>query len=88
MRSAFFMCVDNWRMQPTYRAPRFSPKTVGLMAAVVTVVAGLRPRVLARVDWGLLLVFVLMFVDLRLVAARDAGRNYITIASEFLGQDA
>jgi PTS system mannose-specific IIA component len=22
------------------------------------------------------------------VAARDAGRNYITIASEFLGQDA
>ena len=27
-------------------------------------------------------------VDKAVVAARDAGRNYITIASEFLGQDA
>ena len=42
-------------------------------AAVAAVVAGLRPRVLARVDWGLLLVFVLMFIDLRLVAGLDAG---------------
>ena len=29
-----------------------------------------------------------MKLDEAVVAARDAGRNYITIASEFLGQDA
>jgi mannose PTS system EIIA component len=29
-----------------------------------------------------------MVLDKAVVAARDAGRNYITIASEFLGQDA
>jgi PTS system mannose-specific IIA component len=29
-----------------------------------------------------------MGLDKAVVAARDAGRNYITIASEFLGQDA
>lgn len=33
-----------------------------------------RPRVLARIDWGLLLVFALMFIDLRLVAELDAVR--------------
>ena len=41
------------------------------------VLAGLlvwRPRVLLRVDWGLLLVFVLMFIDLRLVAELDGVR--------------
>ncbi len=44
--------------------------------AVVTVVMLLlRPRVLARVDWGLLLVFVLMFVDLRLIAGQDVVRS-------------
>ncbi|MFM9914410.1 MAG: SLC13 family permease [Rhizobacter sp.] len=46
-------------------------------AAVVTVVAGLRTRVLARVDWGLLLVFVLMFIDLRLIAGLDAVQAVI-----------
>ncbi|MDL2336573.1 MAG: SLC13 family permease [Pseudomonadota bacterium] len=46
-------------------------------AAVATVVAVLRPRVLARVDWGLLLVFVLMFIDLRLVAGLDAVQGVI-----------
>lgn len=46
-------------------------------AAVVIVVGGLRPRVLARVDWGLLLVFVLMFIDLRLVAGLDAVQGVI-----------
>ena len=38
------------------------------MAAVAVVVGGLRPAVLRQLDWGLLLVFVLMFVDLRLLA--------------------
>ena len=40
-------------------------------AAVVSVLAlflALRPRVVAQLDWGLLLVFVLMFIDLRLIA--------------------
>ena len=38
------------------------------VVVVLTLFALLRPRVLARVDWGLLLVFALMFVDLRLLA--------------------
>lgn len=47
-------------------------------AAVAVVIAGLRPRVLARVDWGLLLLFVLMFIDLRLLAGLDAVRAVIS----------
>lgn len=38
------------------------------LLAVLALMGALRPAVLARLDWGLLLVFVLMFVDLRLVA--------------------
>ena len=38
-------------------------------------VLGLRPRVLAQLDWGLLLVFVLMFVDLRLLAGLGVVRD-------------
>lgn len=38
------------------------------VAAVVLAMAVLRPRVLVQTDWALLLVFVLMFVDLRLLA--------------------
>ena len=38
------------------------------LAAVMGLLMLLRPAVLARLDWGLLLVFVLMFVDLRLIA--------------------
>ena len=37
--------------------------------------AWLRPRVLAHLDWGLLMVFVLMFVDLRLVAGLSGVRD-------------
>jgi di/tricarboxylate transporter len=35
---------------------------------VLLVMLVLRPRVLALLDWGLLLLFILMFIDLRLVA--------------------
>ena len=38
------------------------------LAAVAVAVLVLRPRVLLQLDWGLLLVFVLMFIDLRLIA--------------------
>lgn len=38
------------------------------MAAVAVLIGGLRPAVLRQLDWGLLLVFVLMFIDLRLLA--------------------
>ena len=38
------------------------------LAGVACVLLVLRPRVLLHLDWGLLLVFVLMFVDLRLIA--------------------
>ncbi|MFD2273515.1 hypothetical protein ACFS07_27300 [Undibacterium arcticum] len=34
-------------------------------------------KVLARVDWGLILVFVLMFIDLRLLAQLDLVRDVI-----------
>lgn len=46
-------------------------------AAVFAVLLLWRPRVLARVDWGLLLVFVLMFIDLRLIAGQGAVRGAI-----------
>ena len=35
----------------------------------------MRPRVLAQLDWGLLLVFVLMFIDLRLLAGLGVVRH-------------
>jgi di/tricarboxylate transporter len=57
------------------------------LAAVLLVLATfavLRPRVLAQLDWGLLLVFVLMFVDLRLVAGLDVVRG--AMGSLGLGQ--
>ena len=38
------------------------------VAGVLMVFLVLRPAVLAELDWGLLLVFVLMFIDLRLLA--------------------
>jgi Na+/H+ antiporter NhaD/arsenite permease-like protein len=48
----------------------------GFAAGVVLLVfLGFRPRVLALLDWGLLLVFVLMFIDLRLVANLDVVRD-------------
>jgi di/tricarboxylate transporter len=46
--------------------------------ALAVVLAGLlllRPKVLMQLDWGLLLVFVLMFIDLRLLAGLDAVRH-------------
>lgn len=46
--------------------------------AVLAIFALLRPRVLAHLDWGLLGVFVLMFIDLRLLAGLDAVRQLMT----------
>ena len=51
------------------------------VAAVLAVFLVLRPRVLAQLDWGLLLVFVLMFIDLRLLA----GLGYVRNAMHGLG---
>ncbi|MEO7937976.1 MAG: SLC13 family permease [Burkholderiaceae bacterium] len=47
----------------------------GAVVAVLGVFLVLRPRVLAQLDWGLLLVFVLMFVDLRLLAGLPIVRE-------------
>ena len=44
-------------------------------AAVLCVFLVMRPRVLAQLDWGLLLVFVLMFIDLRLIAGMTWARD-------------
>lgn len=55
-------------------------------AAVAVVLAAflvLRPRVLLQLDWGLLLVFVLMFIDLRLLA----GLGFVRDAMRGLGLD-
>lgn len=47
-------------------------------AAVVGLVLGaLRPRLLRSLDWGLLAVFVLMFLDLRLLAGLPAVREAV-----------
>ena len=43
--------------------------------AVLLLLLVLRARVLARLDWGLLLVFVLMFIDLRLLAGLGLVRD-------------
>ncbi len=42
------------------------------LLAVLLCLGVVRWRVLAQIDWGLLLVFVLMFIDLRLLAGLDA----------------
>lgn len=48
----------------------------GLAAvAILIVFLVMRPAVLARLDWGLLLVFVLMFIDLRLIATLEPIRQ-------------
>jgi len=51
--------------------------TLGALVAVMAVFLLLRRRVLAEIDWGLLVVFVLMFVDLRLLASLDTVRGFI-----------
>ena len=47
------------------------------LAMVAVVFLALRPRLVRDVDWGLLLVFVLMFVDLRGLADLPAVRTWI-----------
>lgn len=47
------------------------------LAVVLSVLLLLRPKVIAQLDWGLLLVFVLMFIDLRLLAGFDFVRSAI-----------
>lgn len=47
------------------------------LLAVLAIMALLRPAVLAQLDWGLLLVFMLMFVDLRLLAGLPAVQSAI-----------
>jgi len=48
------------------------------LAVVLGLLLLLRPAVLARLYWGLLLVFVLMFIDLRLVAALPAVQHLVS----------
>ncbi len=55
-----------------------------LRAGEVEVIAGINLPMLIRLAGARME----MSVTDAVVAARDAGRNYITVASEFLGQDA
>lgn len=59
---------------------------VWALASVLLVMGIARPRVLLQVDWALLLVFVLMFIDLRLLAGLAPVRE--AMASAQLGQPA
>lgn len=55
-----------------------------MQAGKVEVIAGINLPMLIRLAGAR----KTMKIDAAIVAAREAGRNYITIASEFLGQDA
>ena len=48
----------------------------GALAALTLIFAVAYRQVLARIDWGLLLVFILMFIDLRLVGAAGPVRSF------------
>ena len=47
------------------------------LAAVTLILFAVRRRVLARIDWGLLLVFILMFIDLRLLAGQSLVHEWM-----------
>jgi di/tricarboxylate transporter len=47
------------------------------LAGVVLVFALVRRTILAAIDWGLLLTFVLMFIDLRMLAGLDIVRGWL-----------
>ncbi|WHZ12846.1 MAG: Inner membrane protein YbiR, putative anion permease [Burkholderiaceae bacterium] len=49
-----------------------APAALGVLVLVFVL---LRARLLLQIDWGLLLVFVLMFVDLRLLAQQEVVRS-------------
>jgi di/tricarboxylate transporter len=48
----------------------------GALAALTLIFLVAYRQVLARIDWGLLLVFILMFIDLRLVGAAGPVRTF------------
>ena len=47
------------------------------LAALTLIFLTVRPRVLLQIDWGLLLVFILMFVDLRLLAEQSLVQGWM-----------
>lgn len=47
------------------------------LAGVLVVFAVFRPKILAAIDWGLLLTFVLMFIDLRMLAGLGAVKGWL-----------
>ena len=53
---------------------------VGGLLALLAVFAIVRRSVLMRVDWALIAAFVLMFVDLRLLAQHDGVRDWVVRA--------
>ncbi|MBU6502280.1 MAG: anion transporter [Burkholderiales bacterium] len=48
------------------------------LAALTLILLAVRPRVLPQIDWGLLLVFILMFIDLRLLAGQSVVRGWMS----------
>ena len=47
------------------------------LLGVLIVFLAFRRRIVASIDWGLLLTFVLMFIDLRLLAGLDSVKSFI-----------
>ncbi len=48
------------------------------LAALTLILLAVRPRVLPQIDWGLLLVFILMFIDLRLLAGQSVVLGWMS----------
>jgi len=48
----------------------------GLLGVLVVFLA-FRRRIVAKIDWGLLLTFVLMFIDLRMLAGLDGVKHFL-----------
>ncbi|MGH8822136.1 MAG: SLC13 family permease [Rhodoferax sp.] len=48
------------------------------LAALTLIFLMVRPRILLQIDWGLLLVFILMFVDLRLLAGQSLVHGWMS----------
>ncbi len=53
-------------------------QTVWAIATLMLIFLLLHPKVLTQVDWGLLLVFVLMFIDLRLFVSLDVVHHLMS----------
>ncbi len=72
-------CCPRWRSYVPFLLLTDRGYPVAALAGLVVLYLIGARYVLARVDWGLLLVFVLMFIDLRLVAQLEPVRHALAM---------